>query len=67
MESYIGANICDLVRLFLICDLQKILVVNSYGLYRNGGMEMLDNNFNMNKKELLKCEKLLRSIVLKTL
>ena len=43
VESVIGAEVCDLIGLFSLHSLQQVLHPDTYGLYRDGGMVVLDN------------------------
>ena len=42
MGSYMGAEICDLIGLYILNDLPNILVDNSYGVYRDDGLSILE-------------------------
>ena len=38
MGSYMGAEICDLIGIFLVNDLRKLSKSESIGLYRDDGL-----------------------------
>ena len=44
MGSYIGAELFDLLSLFILHDLQQLLTHNSYDLYRDDGLEILNHH-----------------------
>ena len=54
MGSYMGAEICDLIGLFILNDLSKILVNNSYGLYRDDGLAILENKSQCEQERITK-------------
>ena len=54
MDRYMGAEICDFIGLFILNDLQNILVVNSYGYYRNNGLDILENKSNCEQERITK-------------
>ena len=43
MASFDGAEICELVRLYIQSKLEKILPKSNVGLYRDNGMALLRN------------------------
>ena len=54
MGSYMGDEICDLIGLYILNDLRKILVDKSYGIYRDDGLAILEKKSSCSKKELPK-------------
>ena len=46
MDGYMGAEICDLIALFILNNLRNILIVNSYGIYWDRGLAILENKSN---------------------
>ena len=43
MGSYDGAEVCELVGLFLLNDLSNLIGKNNVGLYRDDGLAVVDN------------------------
>ena len=43
MGSYDGAEVCELVKLFLLNDLSDLIGKNNVGLYRDDGLAVVDN------------------------
>ena len=43
MGSFDGAEICELVGLYIQSKLEKILPKSNFGLYRNDGLALLRN------------------------
>ena len=43
MGSYDGAEVCELVGLFLLNDLSNLIGKNNVGLYRDDGLAVIDN------------------------
>ena len=41
MGSYDGAEVCELVGLFILSELTKLIDKNSIGLYRDDGLAIL--------------------------
>ena len=54
MGSFMGAEVCDLIGLYILHDVQQILSPYSYRLYRDDGLAVLDNSLNVIRKETLK-------------
>ena len=48
MDSVDGAEICELVGLYIETKLEKILPKSNFGLYRDDGLALLRN---LNRKE----------------
>ena len=43
MGSYDGAEVCELVGMFLLNDLNNLIRKNNIGLYRDDGLAVVDN------------------------
>ena len=41
MGSYMGAEICDLINLYILFDLNSVSSLSSFGLYRDDGLAVL--------------------------
>ena len=54
MGRYTEAEICDLIGLYILNDLRKILVDNSYGIYRDDGLAILENKSSCEQKRITK-------------
>ena len=50
MSSYMGAELCDLIGLYIFNDLRKILVDNLYGIYRDDGLVIPKNKSSCEQK-----------------
>ena len=54
MGSYYGAEICKLVRLYLLDQLSNILPVESFALYRDDGLAILSGISNPDMERTIK-------------
>ena len=43
MSAYNGAEICELVGLFIVCKFQQLAEINNFGLYRDDGSAIAKN------------------------
>ena len=57
MGSYMGAEICDLIGLYILNDLREILVDKSYGIYRDDGLAILENKPSCEQERITKDKK----------
>ena len=59
MGSYHGAEVCELVGLFLLNNLSKILPIKDFGLYRDDGLLIIKNR---SKRLIEKMRKNIREV-----
>ena len=45
MGSYDGAEVCELVELFFLNEINKLFAKNNVGLYRGDGLSIIKNAF----------------------
>ena len=52
MGSYMGAEICDLIGLYILFDLNFVNSLSSFGIYRDDGLAVLKrSNARMKKRQ----------------
>ena len=52
MGSFVGSEVCDFIGLFILHDLEQVLPPDSYGLYIDDRLAVLDNFSKYNQENL---------------
>ena len=64
MGAYDGAEICELVGLYVLLKFQQLKKIRNFGLYRNDGLAVVKNISGPQSKKLrMNCKSCLRDLV----